>query len=378
MPTAVDVWLRGAQNKAFFVSSIGRKMNISEAPSQVEDESAIADSAAFDDVLQSATATWERAVAQADILDRLLARFDLGSISTNRGETAPVVEDGTQGGGGSLVSAASPTDGDEAAASARPGIAYDRDPGLFLGLPYKEAAQLLESWGGASGDSESERFGHRARLEAVAAARHAHARVVLDAPVSKHSVAACIRTLDCFGVPMCDIVACGRPRRQRQMRPGSGAEPYVRQRHWSSPEDCLATMRSEGCVRFLALVDPQSARATEVPPIAAAPLPEGDGPLVLLVGDEAAGVSPAFEVVAGASVARIGSPPAAGGSGLRANLLLGAALAVLDARGGLGDEAYPLEEQHALVLSWMASRSRLGWRRALDELRRRLLMGDAK
>lgn len=322
------VWLRGGQNKAFSLADVHRSCLGGAVRERLES------------VVRVVQEALDKTVAQDLLLDGLLAdggpgELCAGSDAAGQGRQweGEAESDGTDDppqpasslgrrGRRALLKAAR-------SGSLQPGDSEAPcEPRLFMQLPYKPALELLSSWRAESFDAKQT----VESLEAVAAARRAGARFVLDAPESEHSVAACLRTLECFGVPACDVTRSGAWAPSGPLRSGSGAEKFVQRRQWPSPASCAAALSAEG-YRILVL----DQLRPDVPGLAAVELPAG-GRWAVVVADAESRVSGEF-LAAASAVARVGG---AGrgvevvGDAMRASTQLGAALATLEARGALG------------------------------------------
>jgi tRNA(Leu) C34 or U34 (ribose-2'-O)-methylase TrmL len=131
------------------------------------------------------------------------------------------------------------------------------------------------------------------RAEAVLQQRTSRLVLVIERPWNDDNVQAILRTAESFGVQHVWTVRPVEARQQKRFReqPGrsvaKGSQLWLTQRHFTTPDECLAALRAERLPIWATELGPQ---ATEVrTPADLAPLPPR---FALVMGREVDGVSP--------------------------------------------------------------------------------------
>jgi tRNA(Leu) C34 or U34 (ribose-2'-O)-methylase TrmL len=125
------------------------------------------------------------------------------------------------------------------------------------------------------------------RAEAVLRQRTARLVLVLERPWNDDNVQAVLRTAESFGIQHVWTVRPLEARKKNTRSVTKGSHLWLTQRHFTTAEECLVSLREEGLPIWATALDPD---ATEVrSPADLAPLPPR---FALVMGREVDGVSP--------------------------------------------------------------------------------------
>lgn len=122
----------------------------------------------------------------------------------------------------------------------------------------------------------------RSKLEAVAAARSAYLRLVLQDVHDPHNIGACLRSAEAFGVQHVDLINV----QQKFGKPSSvarGARYWLDMHRFNSIPTYLAALREAGYALAAAYPAQDAVRVDEIPI---------DRPLAIVFGNEHAGLHP--------------------------------------------------------------------------------------
>jgi len=126
------------------------------------------------------------------------------------------------------------------------------------------------------------------RAEAVVLQRTTKLLVVLDRVNDPHNMAACMRTIEAFGVQQVWVVSAPLAKRKRSAQViAKGAENWLSVRRFNTPAECATALKASGWSIWIASDDSDDAIALTSGSSMVAP-----EKLALVVGREADGVSP--------------------------------------------------------------------------------------
>ena len=199
----------------------------------------------------------------------------------------------------------------------------------------------------------------RARLEAVAAARSRHVRLVVQDIHHPHNVSACLRSADAFGIQEVDVVTLRE--RFKASTVAKGVAHWLTVNRHVEIAACAAALRREG-YRIYAGVPLPGAK-----PLAELPV---DRPVAVVFGNEHAGVDTAWHE-------HVDQPFTIPMYGMVESLNISVCAAITlqhltsRARETVGPERYGLgEAERRQVLNAWVCRQLKGWPEMLARLRR--------
>lgn len=202
------------------------------------------------------------------------------------------------------------------------------------------------------------------RMQTVAAERTRRLTVVLEDLYQPHNAAACLRSCDCFGIPVVHVVE--RARRFKPSRTvAMGAHKWLELRMYRAPNNrpqatfdpvgaCVANLRGEGYTIVATTPDPAATRLEELPL---------DEPLALCFGTELTGLS---NRLLGEADRRVVLP----GYGFTQSFNVSVTVAIVlydltrRLRSEMRDWRLPAAEQERLLLRWL----KLSLKRRIDGL----------
>lgn len=124
----------------------------------------------------------------------------------------------------------------------------------------------------------------QARMQAVAASRSSHIRLVLQDLHDVHNIAACLRSAEAMGILHVDVV--DRKSRFLHSSASRGARAWLTLKRWDSEAECAASLKQQG---YLLAGAYPSADAVPLHAVAIAQ------PLAIVFGNEHAGLAPAWQ-----------------------------------------------------------------------------------
>ena len=187
----------------------------------------------------------------------------------------------------------------------------------------------------------------RKRMEAVAARRTNHVRLVIQDIHDPHNIAACMRSAEAFGILNVDVINL-----YQKFKPSSvsrGSAGWLRVRQWSEIAKCVEALREEGYLIAAGMPSQDSTSLHQMPV---------SQKVAVLFGNEHRGVAPEWmdHVDIKFTIPMVGMVESL-------NISVSAALTLSEvsrrAREEVGDLAYYLKpsQQNELLGEWIAAKT---------------------